>query len=425
MTLMFVSFLIGILAKVPVALMLLISSLFYIISKDLPMTVVVQQLTNSVSGYTLVAVPLYILAGEIMNTGGITKRLFALAMAMGGHIRGGLAHVNVIASMIFAGISGSSSADAAGLGRIEIQAMIDEGYDVDFSATITAISSIIGPIIPPSIHLVLYSSITEVSVSKLFAGGLIPGIIVGLTLMLFIYFRAVTGKEKCPTRKRETLSGIWKAAKFAFFPMMAPVLILSGILFGIVTATEAAALAVVYCVILALFYKELKWKDIPRILKNTISSTGVVMLILATGQIFAWIITLERLPELLVQFVYSFTQNRYLIILLINIVLLIIGCFLPATSGLLIVTPIAMKVAQQLGIDFVHLGVWLVLGLIIGVVTPPVGASLYIVSDIAKVPMEKLIKKSLPYYIPLLVALLLVSYFPALTTTLPNLIGGK
>jgi tripartite ATP-independent transporter DctM subunit len=420
---MWVVFVLGILAKVPVAFVLLISSITYILSKGMPITVVAQQLANSVSGYTLIAVPLYILAGEIMNTGGITKRLFGVAMAIGGHIKGGLAHVNVLASMIFAGISGSSSADAAGLGRIEIQAMVDEGYDKEFSAVITGISSVIGPIIPPSIHLVLYSGITDVSVAKLFAGGLIPGVIVGLSLMAFIYFRAVTGKEHCPVRPRESAAGVWKAFKDSIFPMLAPVLILSGILLGITTATEAAALAVVYCTILAIAYREIHFSDVPRILRNTLVSTGVVMLILAAGQLFAWVITVERLPEIFVQFVYSITRNKVAIILLLDAIMLLTGCFLPATSGLLILTPIMIQIAKDLNIDLVHLGVWAVLGLIIGVVTPPVGASLYIVSDIAKVPMERLIKRSLPYYIPLIVALLLVSFIPGLSTFLPNLLA--
>jgi tripartite ATP-independent transporter DctM subunit len=423
MAVMWVVFILGILAKIPVAFVLLILSITYILSEAMPMTVVAQRLASSVSGYTLIAVPLCILAGEIMNTGGITKRLFGLAMAIGGHIRGGLAHVNVLASMIFAGISGSSSADAAGLGRIEIQAMMDEGYDREFSAAITGISSVIGPIIPPSIHLVLYSGITDVSVAKLFAGGLIPGVIVGLSLMAFIYFRAVTGKEHCPVRPRESASGIWKAFKDSLFPMLAPVLILSGILLGIVTATEAAALAVVCCTILAIAYREIRLSDVPRILQNTLVSTGVVMLILAAGQLFAWVITVERLPELFVEFVYSITRNRVAIILLLDAIMLLTGCFLPATSGLLILTPIMVHIAKDLNIDLVHLGVWAIFGLTIGVVTPPVGASLYIVSDIAKVPMERLIKRSLPYYIPLIVALLLVSFIPALSTFLPNLLA--
>ncbi len=412
----------GILAKIPVAFVLLLSSGAYILSKGLPVTLVAQQLANSVSGYTLIAIPLYILAGELMNTGGITRRLFDLAMALVGHVKGGLAHVNVLASMIFAGISGSSSADAAGLGRIEMEAMTSEGYDKEFSAVITMVSSMLGPIIPPSIHLVLYGGITEVSVAKLFAGGLLPGVVVGLALMAFIYFQAARGREHCPVRPPQSIRGILGAARRAFFPMMAPLLILSGILMGIVTATEAAALAVVYCAALAVLYREMRISDIPRILRNTLVSTGVVMFILATGQLFAWIITLERLPELLVEAIYQVTSNRIAIMLLVDLVFLLVGCLLPATSGLLILTPILVKIAMALNIDLVHLGVWSVFGLMIGVVTPPVGASLYIVSDIAKLPMERLVRRSIPYYIPLLAALLLVTLWPALSTFLPNLI---
>ncbi|MCR4427227.1 MAG: TRAP transporter large permease [Firmicutes bacterium] len=423
MILMWFVFAVGLAAKIPVAFVLILSAAGYILQKGISLTVIAQQLGNSISGYTLIAVPLYILVGEIMNTGGITRRLFGFARGLAGHIPGGLAHVNILASMIFAGISGSSSADAAGLGRIEIQAMVEEGYDREFSATITAVSSMLGPIIPPSIHLVLYSGITDVSVAKLFAGGLLPGLLLGLSLMIFVYFLAVTGREHCPVRPRQSLAGVIRAFREALFPMLAPVLILSGILLGIVTATEAAALAVVYCVVLAAAYREVGVKDVPRIFKNTIVSTGVVMLILAAGQLFAWVLTLERLPELFIAALYSVTSSRVVILLVVDLIFLVVGCFLPATSGLLILTPIMVQVARSLGIDMVHLGVWMVFGLMIGVVTPPVGASLYIVSDIAKVSPERLTKRSMPYYIPLLFALLVVTFWPALSTFLPGLLA--
>lgn len=422
MWLMWLTFAIVLFLNVPIAFVLIIASLVFLLKEGLSLTIIAQQLVGGMGGYTMIAVPLYILAGELMNTTGITKRLFNFCMAIIGHIRGGLAHVNVLGSMIFAGISGSSSADAAGLGRIEIQAMVEDGYDKEFASVITVISSMLGPIIPPSIHLVLFSAITEVSTGRLFAGGILPGVLLGILLMLFIHFQLVTGREKCPVPSKTSIKGIIKATKEAIFALFAPVLILSGILFGIVTATEAAALAVIYCLILGLGYRELKLENIPTILRNTINSTGVVMLVLAASQLLAWAITIGQMPQLFAEAVLRITDNKYLILLMFNLIFLISGCFLTATSGLLILTPILVGMASVLNLDMVHLGVWMVFALMIGIVTPPVGGSLYIVCDIAQIPFERLVKRTLPYYIPLVVALLLITYFPQIVTFLPNLL---
>jgi tripartite ATP-independent transporter DctM subunit len=338
-----------------------------------------------------------------------------------GHIRGGLGHVNVLGSMIFAGISGSSSADAAGLGRVEIKAMEDSGYRTEFAAAITAASSIIGPIIPPSIHMVIYGAIADVSVASLFLGGFLPGVLMGVSLMAMIYFMARTGREVCPVRKRPPWRDIFRAFRAALFPLLAPIIIVGSIVFGIGTPTESGAIAVMYVVVLGLLYKELHLKNIWEALERTVFSSIVIMFILSTSRAFAWGLTIERVTDSIIEFIYGFTGNKVVILFLINVVLLILGCFETATANLVIVTPILVAVAQQMDMDLVHLGVMVVFNLVIGIITPPVGTSLYIVADITKLSFETVSKETLKYLPPLLIVLGLVTYWPQLVLFIPNL----
>ncbi len=339
-----------------------------------------------------------------------------------GHVRGGLGHVNVLGSMIFAGISGSATADAAGLGRVEIKAMEESGYRTEFAAAITAASSIIGPIIPPSIHMVIYGAIADVSVASLFLGGFVPGVLMGVSLMVMIYFMARTGREVCPVHKRPPLKEIFRSFRKALFPILGagdhrgqhP-------FFGIGTPTESGAIAVMYVVILGLIYRELTLKNIMGALERTVFSSIVIMFILATSRAFAWSLTIERVTDSIVELIFAFTGNKFVILLLINVVLLILGCFETATANLVIVTPILVAVAQQIGMDLVHLGVVVVFNLVIGIITPPVGTSLYIVADITKLPFETVAKETLKYLPPLLVVLALITYWPQLVLFVPNL----
>lgn len=407
----------------PVSLAFLAAAVLFLIFGGFPLSVAGQAMIGGVSNATLLAVPLYILAGELMNSGGITQRLFAFASAAVGHVKGGLGHVNVFASIIFSGISGSSSADAAGLGRVEIAAMRKAGYRPEFAAAITAASSAIGPIIPPSIHLVLYAAIAEVGVDYLFLAGIIPGLIMGLALMAAIYVLVATGRENCPTASwvgiRAFLVAMWRA----ILPITAPLIIVGGILSGYFTPTEAGVTAVLYVAVVGLLLRELSLSGMREALVRTVRSSAVVLLILATAQAFAWGLTIERIPDAVADGLLGISDNKVIAIGIILFLLIILGLFESASANLVIITPILLPVAAALGIDPVHLGVVIVLALTIGVVTPPVGMSLFIVADISGVPANRIAWATLPYTLALILALIVTAYNPGLVLVLPRAFG--
>lgn len=423
LALLLCGFAVLLLLGVPVAFSFLAASIAYLLVADTPLAIVAQQLSSGVRGYTLLAVPLYILAGELMNSGGVTQRIFDFASALVGHIRGGLGHVNVLASMIFAGMSGSSSADAAGLGRIEIKAMIERGYRPEFAASITAVSSTIGPIIPPSIHLVLFGAIAEVGIDALFLAGIVPGVIMGLCLMAAISIQVATGRETCPVESwqggRHLVRALWRG----ILPLSAPIVIVGGILGGIFTPTEAGAVAVVYALILGMAYRELTWAGLREAILRSVRSTVVVMFILGTAKVFAWGITVEKVPEIISAALFGLSSDPAIVLLLILVGLLVLGTFESATANLVIVTPILVPMAPMLGLDIVHFGVVIVLALMIGIITPPVGISLYIVSDITRLSFEQVTRAVLPYVLALVVALLIVAYLPEAVMYIPRLYG--
>jgi tripartite ATP-independent transporter DctM subunit len=419
------SFFLFMVVSVPIAFSLLISAMIYLFVTDTPLTIVAQSLSGGVRGFTLLAVPLYILAGELMNSTGITRRIFDFALSIMGHMKGGLGQVNVLASMIFAGISGSSSADAAGLGRVEIQAMREQGYTLEFSGAITAVSSTIGPIIPPSIHLVVFGAIAEQSVDYLFLGGIFPGIIMGLLLMAWVYVRAASGKEICPVRPRADLRVVLRTFARAIPALVAPIIIVGGILTGIFTATEAGVVVVIYALFLGFFYGELTLSGIREALFRSVQTTAIVMFMVSTCKVFSWAITVENVPDLLARYLLSVTSTYWIVILFIAAVLVFMGMFLDVLANLVILTPILIHLAKILNIDLVHLGVFTVLGLMIGVVTPPVGISLYIVSELTGLSFERMSRAVLPYIVPLVIALLVVMYFPDLVLFIPRIYGYK
>lgn len=408
---------------IPIAFCFLAASILYMWFTDMPLAMIAQQLSSGVRGYTLLAIPLYVVAGELMNSGGITSRIFNFAKVLMGRIPGGLGHVNVLASVIFAGASGSSSADAAGLGRIEIKSMLENGYRPEFTAAITAVSSTIGPIIPPSIHLVLFGALAEVGVDYLFLAGIVPGLIMALCLMVTIYILVVTKQEPCPPQPRFTWKEIFDAFTGAILPSFAPVIIVGGILGGIFTPTEAGATAVIYALLLGFLYGDLTWSTFVEGMDRSVRSTVMVMFILATAKVFAWGITIEQVPELLAHGLLSTTTNPTLLLLMVLALLLVLGTFESASANLVIVTPILVPLAPILGMDLVHLGLVIVLALMIGIITPPVGMSLFIVSDIANVPFAKVVKATIPYLIALIVALLLVAFLPDAVLFIPRLYG--
>ena len=409
----------------PVALALGIPSVIYFIfDKSLPNFTAIQRMVAGANTYPLLAVPFFIFAGNLMNTGGVTKRIFDFANKLVGHIKGGLGHVNVVASIIFAGMSGAAIADAGGLGTIEIKAMRRAGYNDSLTLGITAASSTIGPIIPPSLPVVVYAVVASCSVGRLFAAGIIPGLMMGLSLMIMIYFLA--DKYNTPVEKKSSFKEIVSSFFAAFWSLLTPTIILGGIFFGIFTPTEAAAIASVYAIILGCFiYRDMGFKQLWYVVKISMISTVQVMIIVVSATLYAWILAREQVPQVVAHYILSLSHNYYLILFFINIVLLIVGMFMETIASINILVPVLIPVIAELGIDPIQFGVIMILNLMIGLLTPPFGTVLFVLSGVAKVSVEKVAKDTAIFLIPLLGVLLLIVLFPQLTLFLPNLIFGK
>ena len=405
----------------PISIALCSAAIVAIMSSDFTILTIAQKMITGIDSFTLISVPLFLLAGRLMNDGGITDRIFNLARCFVGRLRGGLAHVNVVASMIFAGMSGSAVADAGGLGMVEMKAMHDQGYPDEFSAAVTCASSAIGPIIPPSIPMLIFAAMAEASPGKLFIGGIIPGILMGLSLMITIY--VISHKKDYPRDRKFSFSEIIEAMKNAFLPTMTVVIILGGIMSGVFTATEASAVAVAYSLFLSMaVYKSVTVKDLPKILLDTVCNTAAVMFIVSCSASFSWVLIIEDAAKLLIDGIFMITSNHILILLMINVMVIILGCFLENGVVLILVTPLLLPVINALGINVVHFGVFLVLNLMIGVVTPPVGMSLYTVSRISGVSVGGISRQLLPLLIPLVVVLLMTTYIPGLSMWLATVL---
>lgn len=405
---------------VPVAFSVGLVSVTYLIVTGVDLLAVPQRMFTTVDTSTLFAVPLFLLAGFLMNTSGITRRIFRLAETLVGHITGGLAHVNIVASMVFASMSGSSVADAAGLGAVEIKAMTDAGYDRDFACAVTLASCTISPIIPPSIIMVIYGITASVSIGRLFIAGVVPGVLMALLLIATTLILAK--RHGYPVGRRAKLSEVWRALIDALLPLFTPVIIIGGILGGIFTATEAAAVAVAYTLFLDVFiYRELTWKKFRDVaLEVGITSTSILFLVSTTG-LFGWILARERVPIMVMEFFLGITTNPVAILLIILVVLLILGTFLDATPIVLLMVPVLMPLLTQINYDPVLFGIVISIATMIGLTTPPVGVSLYSVSAVAGVSIERIIPKLTPYWIALIISLILITFVPALSLTLPNL----
>jgi tripartite ATP-independent transporter DctM subunit len=368
----------------------------------------------------LLAIPLFMIAGELMNTSGITTRLFTFAQSLVGHIPGSLSHVNVIASMIFAGMTGSAVADAAGLGAIEIKAMKDAGYDSEYAAAITAASSTIGPIIPPSISFVLYGSLTGTSIGALFLGGVLPGAMMGVSLLVAGYIISV--KRNYPRAGRMTMKERFWAFIAAFPAILTPVIILAGILTGVFTPTEAAAVAAVYALALGILYRELTPKGIAKSLLSVSKNIATIMIIVASASVFGWILSYVGIPTRIADSLIGISDNKYVILLILNLFLLFVGCFMESIAIILVLVPMLIPVLDAVGIDKVHFGVIMAVNIAIGLCTPPVGVCLYVVANLAKTSFESVCGAVWPLLIALLVALGLITYVPALTLWLPGVL---
>jgi C4-dicarboxylate transporter DctM subunit len=400
------------------------SAVYLLLHGGIPLIVMAQRVTVGVDSFVLLAIPFFFLAGELMNRGGITQRLVDLAQALVGGIRGGLGHVTVVTNMIMAGMSGSAVADATGTGTVLIPAMERAGYPKVFSAALVGAASTIGPVIPPSIPFVIYGGITGVSVGRLFLGGVVPGVLMGVILMGAVYFVAKKRGYRGEGWKSvsEALSSIWRAVPVMLFPLI----ILGGIFSGIVTPTEAAVVAVVYAVFLAmLFYRELSPAGLFQILAVVASNTAKITFIIAGAGLYGWLLAREGVPQLFADLVLSVSREPWIILLLLNIMLLILGCLMETTALLVILTPVLMDLITKVGIDPVHFGVVLTLNLMIGLLTPPVGMTLYVMVGLANISVTEFTRECAIFMLALVVVLALITYIPGLVTFLPNLVMGR
>ncbi len=408
-------FLILLVLRVPAAFCMLITTLAYVLTTgSVPNSFIPQAMVSGSASYTVLAAPFFMLVGELMNSSGITRRMFNFAQVLVGHITGGLAHVNILASVFFAGVSGSAIADAAGLGNVEIKAMVDEGFDADFSVGITAASSTIGPIIPPSSPMVLYGIMSGTSIGALFLAGIPVGVLMAAFMMLVVYL--ISRRRSYPKRARASLKEVWAAFKEAFWALLSPLILIVGMLTGIATPTETAAIAVAYSLVLGVFiYKELHWKDLARILHSSITSIGMVMLLIASGTVFAWMIGTEKVAEKSAALLFGLTRNPYVILLLVNLFLLFVGTFMETTSALLVTLPVLIPIVTSIGMSTVQFGIIMILLLMIGMLTPPMALCLFVTSKIGGISFDRAFKAVIPYYAALLIVLVLINLFPGIT----------
>jgi tripartite ATP-independent transporter DctM subunit len=418
----FIFFLV-LLAGIPVFIALAGSALLYThFIANIPDFVILHRMAGGIDSFPLLAVPFFILAGNLMNSAGITNRIYDFAVATCGWMRGGLAQVNIFGSVIFAGMSGTAIADAAGLGTIEIKAMQDHGYNIDFSVGVTAASATLGPIIPPSLPFVIYGMMANVSIGALFLGGCIPGLVMTIFMMSYVYYCA---RKYNMGSDQPFKWGVLVRTFVAALPaLLTPALIVGGMTFGWFTPTEAAVAACTWALILGIFlYRSLSLKQFYKVTMDTIETTAGVLLIVGAASLFGWVLTTTRLTEAGAEALLSLTDNRYIILLLINVLLLIVGCFLEPIAAISILVPVLMPVIAKVGIDPVHFGVMMTLNLMIGLLHPPLGMVLFVLSRIAKLSIERTTMAIVPWLLPLLASLIAITMIPELTLWLPRVFG--
>ena len=421
---MLVVFAITLLIGIPIAFCLGLSSLaIVLIEGRYPIIIVAQKMFNGMDMFALMAIPLFILAGDLMNLGCITDRLIKFSNLLVGHIRGGLAHTLVVAEMFLSGVTWSAVADASALGSVMIPSMIKEGYGKEFSTAILATAATAGPIIPPSITMVVYGVTMGVSIGGLFLAGCLPGLIMGLSMMAMAYYFA--RKRDYPrNEKRATFRQIIRGSREAIAALILPVVILGGIMSGIFTATEAAAIAVFFAFIFGFFlFKTLTLKDIPKVLVNCAITTSIIMLIIGTANVTLWFLATQQVPQKVSMFFLSISNNPYVLLLIVNIILLIVGCFMETGAAIILFAPILAPILTGVGLDPLHVGFIFVFNLVIGMITPPLGVCLFVGCTIAKITLESLSKAIWPFILLLIGVLLIFSYFPAISMMIPKLFG--
>jgi len=423
--LLFISLLLLLALSVPIGFALGISSMLYLlIVQHVPVIATIQRIVVAADSFSLLALPLFIISGNLMTDGGISRRLIDFVDALIGWVRGGLAIVTTMACMFFGAISGSNTATTAAIGSIMIPGMKDKKYDLDFAAAVTSASGVLGAIIPPSLMMISYGTITGASISGLFMGGFLPGILCGLALMLVSYI--ICRKKGFVSERSFSLNRLCSTFKDAILALIMPAIVLGGIYGGFFTPTEAAAVACVYCFIIADFvYKEISIKDLPRILVQSIHTSSGIMLLVCTASLFGWALTVGKVPQAVAATILGLTKNKFLILLLINVVLLIVGCFLESIAAIVIMTPVLFPISNAIGLDPIHFGIIVCVNICIGTLTPPFGVCLFVSSGLTQLPIEKIAKKSLPFLATLILCLMLITYVEPISMLLPNLLSGK
>lgn len=407
--------------RIPIVFALGITSIIGLYLSDINMVVIAQKIVSGIDNVALTAIPLFILAGDLMNQGGISKRLIDFSEKLVGHFTAGLAMVAVLASMFFSAVSGSAIATTAAIGAMMIPSMVANGYDRKYTAALIPSAGTIGPIIPPSIIMIMYGVMASVSIGDLFMAGFIPGIMMGIALMIHAYFvgkkRGYKGREKAAS-----LSEILVGFKDAALAMIMPIIIIWGIVSGVFTPTESGVIAVIYAIIIGMFvYKEITWKKMPKILLNSALTTATILIIIGAAALYTWFITINNIPQIIASGLQAIADNKLMLLLIINIILLIVGTFLDTNSALIIFTPLFLPLALQMGVDPVHFGIILALNLTIGMITPPLGVCLFVSMKIAGLKIGDLMKDLLPMFIALVIVLLLVTYIPQISLFIPNL----
>jgi C4-dicarboxylate transporter DctM subunit len=412
---LFVSFVVFMVIGIPIGIVLALSSIAAIFYADYPLTILGQRFFASLDSFPYMAIPLFMLAGSIMGHGGITRRIIDFSLSLVGNIRGALAHVVATSGIMLGGISGSGVADTAALGSIMVPEMKRRNYDVGFSAALVAASGSIGLIIPPSIALIIYGVTTQTSIGDLFLAGLIPGVLIGLLFLVYSYF--VAKKHNYPKEGSVNWSNIWRSFRKAFFALLMPVIIIVGIRGGMFTATEGGAIISVYAFIISMFvYREIRIKDLPKIFFDAAMSTAIISTIIAATSLFGWLLTSEQIPQRATSFLLGLTDDKILLLLLINVILLICGMFLDSGPAILLLSPILAPVAMSLDVNMVQFGLIMVINLTIGLLTPPVGTAMYVASNVSGVPILQLTKKLVPFWLIMIAVLLVVTFVPQLTT---------
>ena len=410
--------------RVPVSISIGISTVIALIIGDFPLSVVPRMMIDGLDTFTLLAVPFFVLAGNIMNAGGVTERIFSFAKALFSPIRGGLAQVNVAASMIFAGMSGAALADLAGLGTVEMRAMRKGGYPLNVAAAVTLASCTIGPIIPPSIVLIVYGLATDTSIGRLFLGGIIPGFIIGLITMVWISLWVRFKKTSWGQPEPFVVSDVWSTFKGGALALFSPVLIIGALVLGVSTPTEVGVIAAIYALFIGIIYRDLTWKKLLECIVESMQTTAIIMYIVAVSIVMGWIITMERLPHEAAKAIQLYIEHPLLALLIINVFLILVGMFLETLPAILILSPILLPILAPFGIDQVHFGVIICFNLIIGIITPPMGIGLFVAARVADTTPELVLKATMPFLIPLLFGLAIVTAFPILTLWLPDLVFG-